>query len=295
MVRAFLVFLCFSIGVSHTARAGTVEYKAEFYSYDGPLRGATASHTFARFLKIVDGSVAEIADISWLPTPGNFRRGNRVPLLRTTPGHNYSVEETMAIAGGRPVLNHGSFFITPDLYQAAVQQKARLDSGAIAYKMLDGRSGDGALNCIHAVTGVVARLNTGLARGETATNAVVNFFLRTGKMSAYPFDFQTPLPVSPPPPVAQAPGPVPPTHDGGIPGPPENGRPYAPPRFYSADTTTRFYPISDNTVAINGSPVPPGAVRPLGWRFGLNNEIIWVFRDVSEFPDSSRVTAFFPK
>lgn len=265
-----------SLAVSQGARAEETEYKAEFFSYDGPLRTGASSHTFARFTKLEAGKVTETVDISWLPEPGNFRRGNRMPLLRTVPGHNYTVEETMRIAGGKPVLTHGSYFTTADIFQGAVLRKAELESGRIAYKMLDNRSGDNAINCIHAVTGVLGRLNTGLLRGETATNEVVSFFLSSGRMSSRRIARPA---VSAPSVLAETPshGAGPGTVTGG-------GRPVGSPRYYSADTKSWYSPISENTTSVGGSPVPAGRVRPLGWRLGGSGEIIWVFGSESDFP-----------
>jgi hypothetical protein len=182
-----ILFLSLFLIASQAARASEIEYKADFYSYDGPLRRGVSSHTFARFVKIVDGKVTEVVDISWMPEPGNLRRHNRMPLFRIVPGHNYTLEQTMAMAGGKMVLSHGSYYITPDIYESAVRQKAKLESGRIAYKMLDGHSGGAAINCIHAVAGVVGSLDTGLRRGKGATSAVVGFFLSTGRMSSRSF------------------------------------------------------------------------------------------------------------
>lgn len=241
-------------------------------------------------MKVVDGKVAEVTDISWMPEPGNFRRGNRMPLLRTVPGRNYSYEETVAIAGGKPILSHGAFYITPEMYQAAVRQKAALESGTIAYKMLDGRSGDGAINCIHAVTGVVGRLNTGTRRGETATSAVVSFFLSTGHMSSSPFGSASRGAATGSPGATSAVTPPAASSPSGTHGPSAapQARAAAPARFFSADTSTRYEPISASTVAVGGSAVPPGSVRPLGWRLGLSGEIIWVYRSESDFPVGGR-------
>jgi hypothetical protein len=77
------------------------------------------------------------------------------------------------------------------------------------------------------------------------------------------------------------------SHDGGS-GNGEGGRPPADPRFFSADTSTPFSPVASNLVAVDGKAVPKGAVRPIGYRFGLNREIVWVYRNASEFPGAQQ-------
>jgi len=158
------------------------QYFAEFYSYQGGLLNAPAkSHTFARYFKMENGMMSEIVDISWLPAPGYFRRGNKVPLLGTVPGHNYSLGETMAIAGGKSVTSEGQFPISPELFEAAKRRKSELESSGLQYRMLGG---PGSPNCIEAVSGVLGHLRTGTKRGEAAAEAVVEQHLSSGQMGS---------------------------------------------------------------------------------------------------------------
>ncbi len=163
------------------------EYTAEFFSYQGPLGFPTSTHSFARFTS----PTGEVIDISWLPARGFFRRNGRVPLFRATPGQNYSLEETFQIAaeGGKVPLSHGVFSISPELFEAAGRRKAELESGSIAYKMLDRRSFPGGTNCIHAITGMLAYLRTGLKSGSSATASIVDFFLSTGHMRSRGYQY----------------------------------------------------------------------------------------------------------
>lgn len=182
---ALVLAITGGIHAAEEARPAQVQYKAEFFSVDGPLRTAASSHSFARFTKLEGGKVVDVVDISWMPEPGFFRRGNRMPLLREVPGHNYTLEQTRALAGNKPVLSHGSYYITPSVFEAAQRRKADLESGRYNYKMLDRFSGSG-INCIHALAGVLGYLNTGLARGVGATSGIVGYFLSTGMMSRQP-------------------------------------------------------------------------------------------------------------
>jgi hypothetical protein len=241
--RLSLLFAVFACVVSAPARAdlesfstaGTaVSYDMEFFSFDGPLRGAAASHSFVRLRKIENGRLTEVVDISWLPAPDFFRRRGRVPFFRTVPGRNYSLEETfgMAAANGRPVLSHGRFEAAEELFEAAKRRRNELESGGIAYKMIDNATFPAASNCIHAISGMFTYLRTGLKRGRTATNSLVGFFLGTGLLwspgqrPVPPSETPAPLarnpapPDAPVPPPSQAPIPTiqaPPTHGGFVP------------------------------------------------------------------------------
>jgi hypothetical protein len=160
-------------------------YFAEFYSYDSSGNSIRGSHTFARFYRVENGRVVDASEISWLPKWGYFGRGYRMPMGGSVPGRNYSVQETLVIARrtGAKVRFHGRFETSPDLFLSAQQQKAKLESGSIRYRLVDNFSYPQATNCIHAVTGVVGYLNTGTKHGQTATKAVVESFLETGKMA----------------------------------------------------------------------------------------------------------------
>lgn len=162
----------------------SVEFFAEFYSSDDRLRTGAGSHTFARFFKVENGHMTEVADISWMPKPDFLARRNKMPRFATVPGRNYTLEETLGLAeeSRATVRQHGRYSISPELFLAAKQQKQKLESGVLKYKLLDS-PGSNATNCIHAVTGAVAYLKTGVKHGRTATDAVVNFFLTTGHMS----------------------------------------------------------------------------------------------------------------
>lgn len=265
LVATRKLLLCVCIGtVLVAAPAGAVPESAmgtlpttfdmEFFSFDGPLRGAAASHSFVRLRRIQGDRITEVVDISWLPDPRYFRRNGRVPLLREVPGRNYSLEETFAIAGGRPVFTHGRFEVAPELFEAARRRRNDLESGVAGYKLLDGRRFPSATNCIHAISGILAYLNTGLRRGATATNSLVGFFLSTGlawssgsRPPLFPPSSQPQPPATPPiaqdsPPTFAPPAPpTPPTPPAFA--PPTHEYPSAPPQPFVQAPVQRRRPI----------------------------------------------------
>ena len=140
------------------------------------------AHTFATFLKVeigepdADGVIPtetlESTTISWLPVTGNIRL-----LARSEPGRNFGLQESLAWAKehGMQTTARGPFEIGKKLYERAVEQKAWLDSGEVAYKALDRRfRRGGAVNCIHAVSDLIPGplLSTGAAYGDDATELV---------------------------------------------------------------------------------------------------------------------------
>jgi hypothetical protein len=67
---------------------------------------------------------------------------------------NLDLPETFRFARelGARVYEWGPYRIRPELYERGLRQIERLNSGRIAYKVLDGAwRPDGASNCIHAV------------------------------------------------------------------------------------------------------------------------------------------------
>src|SRR5262249_52091114 len=72
----------------------------------------------------------------------------------------------------------GPYQIKKDLYDGALAQIDRLNSGKVAYKALDKkfRPGEAAVNCFHAISDIVGGplLDTGTAFGQKATVMVRN-------------------------------------------------------------------------------------------------------------------------
>ncbi|MFM8316011.1 MAG: hypothetical protein ACKOA8_17160 [Deltaproteobacteria bacterium] len=158
------------------------QYFAEFYSYEGNLGLPSGTHTFGRFVKIVNGKAVEKIDISWLPQPEYIGNFNRMPLFTAVPGKNHTLEETLLIAGNKTVTQHGKFSIDESLFEGARKRKDFLESGKLPYKMLAAANSDTGVNCIHALLGAVGDIPTGSKNGKSATDAVVDYFLSKNLM-----------------------------------------------------------------------------------------------------------------
>jgi hypothetical protein len=141
------------------------------------------THTWATFVRATwqgDGpcpvnAVLQETTISWLPVTGKVRDTALCP----EAGRNYGLDETIAwcYQNEMRISLWGAYQIQPELHNAAVRQKALLDSGRVRYKAIDtGYSTDKVSNCIHAVSSVVegSRLRViSPGWGETASFLVL--------------------------------------------------------------------------------------------------------------------------
>jgi hypothetical protein len=118
------------------------------------------SHSFAAFIRATcegpcaDNYILEHHTISWLPETMEIR------LLRLRPerGHNFDLTTTLdtLLAMGDRVSMWGPYQIDQELYDRAMDQIGRLESGAVEYKAVDGLHQTSRVsNCIHAVAGVL--------------------------------------------------------------------------------------------------------------------------------------------
>jgi hypothetical protein len=112
--------------------------------------------------------------ISWLPASLN------IVLLRRDPeqGKNFDLPSTLKIAKsqGADVSAWGPFQIRKELYDRALAQIKRLETGKVGFKALDRAfRPDAATNCFHAISDIVdgPLLNTGTAFGAPASEMVV--------------------------------------------------------------------------------------------------------------------------
>jgi hypothetical protein len=146
------------------------------------------SHTFATFIRASGASpnmrIIETRTISWLPAAGIVSLAHPAE-----PGVNKSLAESVAWAEahGLQVIVNGPFEIRPELYRRAWEQAARLERGELRYKANDRLGRDKAKSCSHAIADIVedhGRLDTGITRGQDATELVVRhfepFFVSTG-------------------------------------------------------------------------------------------------------------------
>lgn len=172
---------------SVTALANT-RYVMVVFGYQGTPDLARSSHTFATFARIDDGALTEETTISWLPARGYFGPQYTMPPLATVPGHNYTMDETIYMAGQQAILYWGPFDVTPDLYERARERAWFLAQGTTSYKMfvlreklripaLYNRPG-GTINCIMGVSDLGGYLDTGNNWGYTASQLVLSHLSR---------------------------------------------------------------------------------------------------------------------
>ncbi len=149
------------------------------FTYQGPNRRPREAHTFASFVRArgkqpSKNARLETHTISWLPA------NLQVALLRLRPepGKNLGLEESLDLgaAANADIAAWGPFQIRKDLYDRALAQIDRLNTGQVGYKAIDtGFRPDVATNCFHAISdiGNGPLLNTGLAYADDATEMVI--------------------------------------------------------------------------------------------------------------------------
>jgi hypothetical protein len=183
-MRRGVLILALCLASSLTAQAEE-RYYVVFFAAQNSGSQPMSTHTFATFVKMdrdedalngVAAETAQTATISWLPASGSVKL-----LQPPVTGRNYTLSETLAWVDERGLRTtvRGPFEIGKEVYELALKQKDRLESGAIAYKALDRRFRPNvAINCIHAVSDLLpgTQLMTGDARGDQATRMVVDHF-----------------------------------------------------------------------------------------------------------------------
>jgi len=128
-------------------------YMVLFGGQSVPFVPRTA-HTFGTFVKATPDATGALSleqvTISWLPESGPVQ-----PLrIRSVPGHNYTLEETFAIAAknNARMSMWGPFEIDAGRYNAAAQA-ATLESGAVRFRSLDSLGRNRRVqHCVHALT-----------------------------------------------------------------------------------------------------------------------------------------------
>ena len=137
-VRAALVgalILC-----AGPARAGDHYYVIIFGSQSTP-KLPRYTHTWATFIRACDDdgdvrqSPLQVDTISWLAADMEVRALR----LRAEPGRNFDLETTLhfTFATRQRVSEWGPYEISPEFYEQAMRQKARLESGEVKYKAID--------------------------------------------------------------------------------------------------------------------------------------------------------------
>lgn len=155
-------------------------YMAVFASQRPGLNWPKYAHSFALFARVTSAPAestphVETVVISWLP------RTQDVVVLtpRSEPGHNYDLESSICLAQSLDarISLWGPYEIRGDLYEMAVAQRDRLESGSVRYKALDmGYPADRVTNCIRAV-GQVVPGGPKLCVGAPSWGDAASFFL----------------------------------------------------------------------------------------------------------------------
>jgi hypothetical protein len=149
--NVIVAVLSLGLSLSAPAQARADNFYVMVFGAQRPVfKVARHSHSFATFVRVSPDGCTQQITISWLPVTGKLR-----PLaVQPEPGRNFSLEETFKLCVEQCMVvgAWGPYQIQPALWDGAVWQKARLDSGQVQYKAFDCGSPGGAVsNCIHAI------------------------------------------------------------------------------------------------------------------------------------------------
>jgi hypothetical protein len=136
---------------ARASTAGDTYFVIVFGSEHPVIKAPRYSHTFATFIHLTPDRRIEEFTISWLPLNGDIRPLCPAPEV----GRNFTLVETLRLSeeNGLVVARWGPYQIDPDLWNRAVLQKQRLESGQVLYRAFDGGSPTGEVsNCQHAVS-----------------------------------------------------------------------------------------------------------------------------------------------
>lgn len=174
-------------------------YYVVLFAYQDEPNRMSNSHTFATFVKettVGNGKPAlEQKTISWIPA--DYAEVLTIDHTKTVKGKNFTLDETLSAVAranakwrdaGDPtrmeVKSYGAYPLTKENFDKAGERIKALESGKIAYKMIDIRSRNRikneAVNCIHSVSDIIPGLGTGTSRGYLATEKVRDHFAAHG-------------------------------------------------------------------------------------------------------------------
>ena len=187
-----LLFLFASLACATAANAQTDfkhnaalqgRYFLVVWGYQGQDNDVVKAHTFAGFYSGGDLARGNFnpATISWLPTTGI------VNLFGSEKGRNFSLTQTLSMACrfGGEIKSWGPYEIRPELYRRALRRIKLLNSGRIAYSMIDILPG--TMNCIDAAGDITRTpLDTRMSWGFAASSEVVRhlspYFKNNGRV-----------------------------------------------------------------------------------------------------------------
>jgi hypothetical protein len=183
-MRAFIMLAAALLGLPASAVQAEQGYYLVVFASQADNSSPITSHTFATFIQATwngDGSgqpQVQTHTISWMPASLNIVLLRRAP----EPGRNLDLAQSLDWARSLNLRTTawGPYRIKKRLYDLARMQKARLESGDVAYKALDRSVRPAvAINCIHAVSDIDGTtLATGRARGDDASRLVLSHFRR---------------------------------------------------------------------------------------------------------------------
>jgi len=154
-MKIFLIIF-FSFFFSYNVYAN---YKMLMFSYDHQTIPGWSPHTFALFYETTEetNQIISSSHISWLPatSPADVE-----VFAKTVKGKNYSLQETLnfAIKNNKKLMFKGPFIIKKSLFDKALKQEKKLNSGSISYKVLDTkRKGNKQrYHCVYAVSDIIS-------------------------------------------------------------------------------------------------------------------------------------------
>jgi hypothetical protein len=158
MRSSILVFATFLlVGSAEPVRAGESFYVMIFGSQSHPKQ-LRFTHTWATFIRAVgegpDPSTyyVEYRTISWLPATLDVR----VLAAHPEPGVNLDLYASIdtVLADRERITMWGPFVATKLIYDRAAAQVARLESGTVRYRAIDGSQDLTIDDCIHAVADI---------------------------------------------------------------------------------------------------------------------------------------------
>jgi hypothetical protein len=117
--------------------------------------------------------------VTWIRKPSaGFRNPAIVQPFGVERGKNFSFAATLALARARgyQITAFGPFEIAAETYARALGRIRLLNSGTVAYTMINGP--EGAINCIEAVASVGGPVDTALSYGFEASEMVANHLAR---------------------------------------------------------------------------------------------------------------------
>jgi hypothetical protein len=184
----FVLILLASLLPARPARAqeANEHYYMMIFSAQTASSDPRLTHSFATFVRATgtgpsaEAYQIEAHTISWMPQSLDIV----VLCLRPERGINLDLASSLrwAESVGSRVSMWGPYEIQKELYDRARAQEARLNSGTVLYKALDGRFRPGtASNCIHAVADLDmdrGLLESGQGRGDTASYQVMQHLAR---------------------------------------------------------------------------------------------------------------------